>query len=316
MALSSKQRAEAEVLDLKGKLRQLNKALATKGAVVAENAPLVATIKAVEGMKAVGEKIVLALYKTSQFEGSPDEFLPPLMISDKSPSISIQYAFSGMKALRELPEITGIERANNIQSICKGCASLSSAAIGNMPLATTVGYAFSRCSSIESISIGNVGECSTLEYFSSNCVNLKRLTIGAAPNATSIYCMAEGCVELLELTASFGDKLNSVSYAFSGCKNLIRINGVLNFSGTDNYRNSFASCTSLEEVRIKGVKDDIDLSACAKLSTESVKYLVDNLQQMTGKSITLASAWQTEHPTEARAYAQKATAKGFALTFR
>ena len=49
---SSKQRAEEAVLDLNSKLRQLNKALATKGAVVTENAPLVATIKAVEGMKA------------------------------------------------------------------------------------------------------------------------------------------------------------------------------------------------------------------------------------------------------------------------
>lgn len=316
MALSSKQRAEAEVLDLKGKLRQLNKTLATKGAVVAENAPLVATIKAVEGMKAVGEEIVLTLYKTSQFEGAPDEFLPPLMISDKSPSISIQYAFSGMKALRELPEITGIERANNIQSICKGCASLTSAAIGNMPLATTAGYAFSRCSSIESISIGNVGECSTLEYFSSNCVKLKRLTIGAAPNATSIYCMAEGCVELLELTASFGDKLNSVSYAFSGCKSLIRINGVLDFSGTGNYRNSFAGCTSLEEVRIKGVKGDIDLSACANLSVESVKYLVDNAQSVSGSRIDLSRALLDAHEDALGDLGDTASDKGWTINYK
>lgn len=78
----------------------------------------------------------------------------------------------------------------------------------------------------------------------------------------------------------------------------------------------FESCSSLEEVRIKGLKVDLDLSACANLSTESVKYLVDNLQQVTGKSITLPIAWQTARPTDARAYAQKATAKGFALTFR
>lgn len=78
----------------------------------------------------------------------------------------------------------------------------------------------------------------------------------------------------------------------------------------------FSSCSSLEEVRIKGLKVDLDLSACTNLSVESVKYLVDNLQQVSGKGITLASAWQTAHPTEARAYAQKATTKGFALTFR
>lgn len=78
----------------------------------------------------------------------------------------------------------------------------------------------------------------------------------------------------------------------------------------------FSSCSSLEEVRIKGLKVDLDLSACANLSVESVKYLVDNLQKVTGKSITLASNWETAHTAEAREYGQKAAAKGFTLNFR
>ena len=92
--------------------------------------------------------------------------------------------------------------------------------------------------------------------------------------------------------------------------------GDIDLSRATNVNSAFSGCASLEELRVKGLKVDLDLSACANLSVESVKYLVDNLQQVTGKSITLASAWQTAHPTESRTYAQKATAKGFALTFR
>ena len=69
-------------------------------------------------------------------------------------------------------------------------------------------------------------------------------------------------------------------------------------------------------MRIKGLKADLNITECANLSTESVKYLVENLQRSTGKTISLAGAWQTAHTAEAREYAQKAAAKGFALTFR
>lgn len=97
---------------------------------------------------------------------------------------------------------------------------------------------------------------------------------------------------------------------------LADVTGVIDLSRATVTGSMFGSCSSLEEVRIKGLKVDLDLSACANLSTESVKYLVDNLQKVTGKSITLARDWQTAHQDEAREYAQKATAKGFALTFR
>lgn len=69
-------------------------------------------------------------------------------------------------------------------------------------------------------------------------------------------------------------------------------------------------------MRINGLREDLDLSNCANLSVESVKYLVDNLQQVTGKSITLPRAWQTAHTEEASEYSQKAAAKGFTLNFR
>jgi hypothetical protein len=235
---SSKQRAEEAVLDLNGKLRQLNKTLAGKGATIAENAPLVATIKAVEAMKVGGDEPVLTLYKDSQFEYSTDERLPKMKVSDKSPSTSLVYALGNMRALRELPEIVGIERCRNAQALCRNNVSLSSATIGNMPLASNVSYAFSGCSSIESISIGDAVVCESFDHFSSSCVKLTRLTIGTATNATSIYCMGENCVQLEEITASFGDKLSSVAYAFSNCKSLRRINGVLNFSGAGDYRST------------------------------------------------------------------------------
>lgn len=291
MALSSKQRAEAEVLDLKGKLRQLNKVLATKGAVVEENAPLVATIKAVEGMRA--QAVTMSIFKVQQFLGFVDEVLPPMRIAEGYKSASLSYCFAQSRNLKSLPTIEGIDMAVNASNLASSCGSLIDVSLGALTNATDISSAFSGCTGLTSAAIG------------------------AAPKVTNASNLFFSCRSLKDVSIDLsGGLLTNFNYAFFQCSSLLRVTGIVDLSNANSANSTFQECSLLEEVRIKGLKVDLDLSACANLSTESVKYLVDNLQNVTGKSITLASAWQTAHPTEARAYAQKATAKGFALTFR
>lgn len=288
---SSKQRAEEAVLDLKGKLRQLNKALAGKGAVVAENAPLVATIKAVEAMKS--QAVTMTIFKAQQFIGYVDEAFPPMRISASYKEANLSYCFAQNRALKRLPTIDNIEMVVNLSSFVSGCPSLIDVSLGALPNATNLSRVFESCSS------------------------LTRATIGDAPKATDASFMFSGCSKLEEVSISLsGGLLNGFAYAFFGCKSLRRVTGIIDLSATNWANTPFWDCLSLEEVRIKGLKLDLDLSDCANLSVESVKYLVDNLQRSTGKTISLAGAWQTAHTAEAREYAQKAAAKGFALTFR
>lgn len=291
MAQSSKKQAEEAVLDLKGKLRQLNKALAGKGATIAENAPLVDTIKAVEGMKA--QAVTMTIFKRQQFFGYSDASFPPLRISEGYKPALIDYCFAQNSALKSLPSIENVGVAVNMSSFASSCGSLIEASLGALTNATDISSAFSSCSSLTSASIGAAPKVTNASYLFSGCSSLKDVSIDLS-----------------------GGQLTNFTYAFYNCSSLRRVTGTIDLSNANTFTAPFQGCSSLEEVRIKGLKADLDLSYCANLSVESVKYLVDNLQQVTGKSITLASAWQTAHPTEARAYAQKATAKGFALTFR
>ena len=315
MAQSSKQRAEEAVLDLKSKLRQLNNELTSKGVAVAKDAPLVDTIKVVAGMKEVKPEVPMILYKDSQLYQWVDETLPPMKLKE-GVDVSLRYTFSEMKSLTALPDIAGIERASSIAFMCKSASSLRSATLPDLPKCTDATEAFEYCSAIERISVGNLPTCTSFYCFALSEKKVRSITIGDAPLAANVNSVAYDCPILEEFTANFGDKISNARYMFYNCTKLRHINGVLDFSSITDLTGTFAVCASLEEVRIKGLKTDLDLSACANLSVESVKYLVDNLQQVTGKSITLHRDWQTAHPTEARAYAQKATAKGFALTFR
>lgn len=291
MALSSKQRAEAEVLDLKAKLRQLNKALAAKGAVVAENAPLVATIKAVEGMKA--QAVTISIIKRQQFFGYVDEVLPPMKISEGYKPALIDYCFSNNRALKRIPSIENIDLAVNMSSFAASCGALIEVSLGALTNATDISSAFSNCQSLTSA------------------------TFGASPKVTNASYLFSGCSSLKDVSIDLsGGLITNFTYAFNNCSSLRRVTGIIDLANTNSATDPFIGCSSLEEVRVKGLKVDLDISACVNLSVESVKYLVDNLQQSTGKTISLAGAWQTAHPAEAREYAQKAAAKGFALTFR
>lgn len=313
---SSKQRAEAEVLDLKGKLRQLNKAVADKGATIDENAPLVATIKAMEGLKVGGEEGVLTLYKPEQFYKSPDEKLPPLKVKEGA-NVSLSRAFADMKALKKLPEIDGIDRATDISNICEGCSSITSATLGNMPLVSDASHAFHRCSAIERITIGDLIECTGLEDFMSNSPKLRSVEIGNCPKVKRINGFAYNCPALESIRIGLASKIVIFNETFNGCKSLRTIEGILDLTLVDNTsKTTFRGCTSLEEVRIKGLKISINLADCQRLSMESVRYLVENAQTVTSQSIDLSRKLLETHEEELGDLGDTASDKGWTFNYR
>ena len=259
---------------------------------------------------------VIDIFKEQQLlDWVSDEF-PTLRVYRGYAPASLRYMLGRCYRLKRMPTLIDVDEVVDISYMCFSCTSMTSAQLPIMAKVTTAASAFNGCVSLESLEIGGLPLCKQMGSFISGCKALKSLSLGDCSNVESIEQMATGCVSLANVTAVFGESLKSASMAFYGCSSLRKIDATIDISTCDNVGNAFNGCTAIEEVRIKGLKVDLDLSACANLSVESVKYLVDNLQQVTGKSITLHRNWQTAHPAEARAYAQKATAKGFALTFR
>ena len=92
--------------------------------------------------------------------------------------------------------------------------------------------------------------------------------------------------------------------------------GTLDFSSTTNVQNTFAACSVLKEVRIKGLKVSIDLTACHNLSMDSVRYLVENAQTVTGQRIELSRTLMSEYEEEMGNLGDTASDKGWTLNYR
>lgn len=313
-ALMNEQTMSADqLMELDRHRRNIINALRDKGAQVSDD----------DGLEALEEKIgalsiyVPTIFKSQQFIDWKDTSFPTMQLSVAYRPADLSYCFARNPYLTKLPEVRGVENAANISSLASGCSALTNVSLPDLLVAQYVTNAFNGCYALESATIGSLPKALSLESLFNGCGVLNSVTTGSAPKATNVKLMFYNCSSLKSVSLDLsGGEITNSEYMFSGCSRLTSVTGVIDLTSTISTGTMFAYCSDLKEVRVKGLKVDLDLSACASLSVESVKYLVDNLQQVTGKSITLASAWQTAHPTEARAYAQKATAKGFALTFR
>ena len=304
--------AGAQLLDADGHRRDIITAMRSKGVSVDDTDGLTDLAGKIQEIKVY----VLPVYSARQFGQFKGGDLPTLEVYQEFNPADFSNMFSGASSLKALPEIRNAGQISNINQMCTGCVSMASAKLPDLPAVAVATSALYGCTSLETLTIGAMPRCTTLASLATTCASLKTMTIGDSPNVADIAQIAYQCISLTEVTIGTGDALTKVDNAFSGCARLRRINGTLDFTKLAATGNLFFGCDSLEEVRIKGLKVDLSLQQSVNLSTESVKYLVENLQQVTGKSITLARAWQTAHPDEAREYSQKAAAKGFTLNFR
>lgn len=304
--------AGAQLLEADGHRRDIITAMRSKGVSVDDTDGLTDLASKIQEVKVY----VLPVYSSRQFVQFKGEYLPTLEVYQEFNPADFTNMFANSTALKALPEIRNSGKISAITNLCSGCVSMTTATPPDLPAVTVANSAFYGCTSLETLTIGAMPRCTTLASLATICASLKTMTIGDSPNVAEIAQIAYQCTSLTEVTIGTGDALTKVDNAFNGCARLRRINGTLDFTKLAATGNLFFGCDSLEEVRIKGLKVDLSLQQSVNLSTESVKYLVDNLQQVTGKSITLARSWQTAHQAEAREYSQKASAKGFTLNFR
>ena len=304
--------AGAQLMDADGHRRDIITAMRAKGVSVADTDGLTDLAGKIQEIKVY----VLPVYARTQYGQFKGEYLPTLEVYSEFNPADFGNMFASSASLKALPEIRNAGQISGISQMCTGCASMTTAILPDLPAVALASGAFYGCAALETLTIGAMPRCTTMASLVTTCASLKTLTLGDSPNVVDIAQIAYGCSSLTEVTIGTGDALTKVDNAFNGCSRLRRINGTLDFSKLASTANIFFGCDALEEVRIKGLKVDLSLQQSTNLSTESVKFLVENLQQVTGKSITLARAWQTAHTAEAREYSQKAAAKGFTLNFR
>ena len=302
-----------QLMELDSHRRNIINALRAKGAQVSDD----------DGLGTLEEKIAALSYskitiiKEQQFSGWADEFYPTMTVSETFRPVSLKNMFAQNPRLSQLPVVEGVEKALYIDSYAQRCPSLRSVELPDLPEVRTATSAFDLCTSISKATIGALPALTNATWLFSNCQSLTSSTVGSAPKLETAQGLFNSCPTLQSVTLDLsGGLIINAAYLFNGCEKLRSVNGVIDLSKATNIASSFSGCSSLEEVRIKGVKVAIDLSACANLSLESVKYLVENAQSATNKTITLHSSLVDKYDDELVTLGETATSKGWTINYR
>lgn len=256
----------------------------------------------------------LTIYKKDQYYSSKDRIIPPLKIWGGWSTPTLSDAFAQSLELERMPKIEGIERVVSIYRMCKGNAKLKgSIEFGDAPLCASAASAFEGCARLESAKLGDMPGCVTFDDCFRGCVSLVSASIGSLKKASDIGGMFRGCESLSMVT--FGEISSSPSseYLFYGCGALETVNGELSINVG---ANSFNGCNSLRDIKLKEIGVDVNLQWCTNLSLESIRYLVDNAKNVTGKTITLHSALLGKWEDELTEIGESATQKGWTISYR
>ena len=313
-ALMNEQTMSADqLMELDKHRRNIINALRDKGAQVSDALGLDAVPEKIGKIKAY----VLTVHRSQQFLDWKDASFPPIKLSDDYRPADISWCFARNRFLTELPDFANLGEASIMSSFARECTALATVTLPDLSKATAIDNAFNSCSALTTATLGSMANVSNASWLFGGCSALTTATLGSMVKTVSAQGVFHDCRALGSVTLDFtGGEMTNISYLFNQCNRLEIVTGVIDLSRVTDTGSAFAGCVSLREVRLKGLKVDLVLFDCVNLSVESVKYLVENLQQVTGKSITLPRAWQTAHTAEAREYSQKASAKGFTLNFR
>lgn len=303
-----------QLMELDSHRRALIEALKVKGVGALETdglETLAIKVRELEGYTP------LIVFKAQQFLDWMDEILPDLRLRETYRPADLNHLVARNPHLKKLPTVQGIENATILSNYATQCTALTEATFPDLPKVTSFNSMFKGCSFLERATIGAMPKATDLSFMLGECSSLLTATLGSAPSATTVQATFHYCSALKSVTLDFsGGEITDASYLFNQCGNLRTVTGVLDFTRTTNVGSAFNNCTSLEDVRIKGLKASLDLSACQRLSMESVRYLVENAQTVKSGTINLSRNLLEAHEEGLSELGDAASDKGWTINYR
>ena len=210
-----------------------------------------------------------------------------------------------------------VSNVTNMYDMFAWCSSLTSLDVSNWNVSnvTNMYWMFGGCSSLTSLdvsnwNVSNVNDISNMFYDCNSLTSLKLFDLSKLTRITDINKLFMGCKKLIEVdlsgldTSNFKYKYDSNGYepleAFYGCASLERICPDEKINENPNF------------AVFKGLKDNVDLSSCSKMSLNSVYAIINSMTNIT-TSKTLKLNYVTYNKLSPE-WIKKATDKGWSVT--
>ena len=185
-------------------------------------------------------------------------YLPKI---DTSQAITMSYMLSYSSFLVSIPQLD-TSNVTNMNGMFTGCSSLVSIPQLDTSKVTNMGGMFNGCSSL---------------------VSIPQLDTSSVTNMNAMF---SGCSPLVSIPQLDTSNVTNMSYMFEKCFSLVSI-PQLDTSKVTNTTYIFSNCNSLAYANIKNNKIAISFKESARLSKESLLYIINNEAATSAITITL-----------------------------
>ena len=177
---------------------------------------------------------------------------------------------------------------NNVFKDCKYLISIPKIDVSNV---TSMRFMFQNCLSLTIIPPLDTSKVTNMYYMFYDCLSLTSIPQLDTSNVTNMQYMFNGCSSLTSIPQLNTSKVTSMSNMLAYCQNLTsvpRLDATSLTSANNMFGNSYRSLLFFTTFGgLTGLKVDLDLSMCPKLTHESLLNVVNELADVTASPKTL-----------------------------
>ena len=181
--------------------------------------------------------------------------------------------------------IADFSQLTHAQWMFYDCTSLREIDLQNAPL-TNASETFYNCFNLRKINGLDVTKVTNAYSMLQNCYSLTGKIVLNLESCTNIGNLIQGCYKVEEIDINLPILTGMLQYSFRGLTSLKK--AIVNIPNIQIHRWPFYGSDNIEELYIKGLRVDMELSSKTKLTVSSIKYMCDNcLTRDDGASYTL-----------------------------
>lgn len=172
-------------------------------------------------------------------------------------------------------------------------------------------FLFDACWNLKHIQTIEFKNCTDydLSYMFVRCYSLICPELFDTAAAKNMKAMFLSCYNLETIPPYNTDNVNNLSYMLSECYCLKSVPAI-NMTNVTDANKMLEKCSSLEQLHMKNIGCNLDISASTKFTAEALVEVMNNLKTLPGKTLTMGAANLAKLTDEQKAIA---TGKGWTL---
>ena len=163
------------------------------------------------------------------------------------------------------------------------CLALPTIPLLNTSSVYNMNDAFRDCDSIVTFPLLDTSNVQYMRAMFDGCINLESVPLLNTSKATQMHFMFSHCFKLKTIPEFNLSKVTDTSYMFQACRSLEEVS--LDMGNINMTEGMFNGTESLRNCYLRNLKKSIDFSSSPLLRAESIRYIMDNVKNVTTNEI-------------------------------